>query len=300
MMMVYGRSFSRRIELTDAVNFYNHRVARIIPLLALVAVLKLSLDFTFSHDGHYQQFGKFFLTATGAFSLQAPGFLSSTTGAWSLGIEGFFYMVFPVLALMAMNISVLKLGLATLFLVMAQQTLLLLLSDRISDGTAHWNLYISPLTFAPFFMLGILIYRSTPENKTLNLMWCLISFAAIIGFSLVQSVEILTNPTAFLLLSGLSALSVCLAYRSNIGARIRPLCSFLGDVSYALYLTHWIANTLVQKFSRSISLPQWLEFAAFIIVAVAGAYLSYILFERPARNFIRRRCWVPEIAARPS
>lgn len=286
MMMVYGRAFSEQIDKSSLFAFYNHRLARIMPLLALVSLLTFA-KVAIWHEASANELAKFFLTATGAFALQSAGFLSNTIGAWSLGIEGFFYLVFPAVALLTMNVGTRALGMAIILLVAAQQAFLFLLRDKIGSEE-HWNLYIGPLTFAPFFMAGVYIFRQETLQRKIRLIWAVLGLGIEICFSLIFDIELKSNAFCYLILSLVSAASVWCAYKSKINSRMIWLCAFLGDVSYALYLTHWIAFVLVLRLSRFYAFPIWLEGVAFIFVAVSGAYLTFVFFERPLRNFIRR------------
>lgn len=287
MMIVYGRVFSEEISKDSLFSFFNHRIARIVPLLALVSLLSL-LSGVVAGQASASAFIKFLLTSTGAFALQSPGFLSNTVGAWSLGIEGFFYMIFPAVALIAMNVENRKIGLTVAFLAAAQQAFLFLIRDRLGNTADHWILYIGPLTFAPFFLAGIYIFRQETLERRIRLHWSLLIFSLIVCFSLIFKVELKSNAFCYLTLSALSAASVWCAYVSKINHRMIWLCSFLGDVSYALYMTHWIAFAIVVRLSKMFALSTWLECAAFVCIALAGAYLTFIFFERPSRDFIRR------------
>jgi peptidoglycan/LPS O-acetylase OafA/YrhL len=102
-----------------------------------------------------------FLTGSGLFALQLPGYLSNVVGAWSLGIEIAFYAVFPIVCLLANNARLRTLLIVVATLIVAQQALLLLLQRMATeDPTRFWHYYTTPLMFAPFFAAGIVVYRS--------------------------------------------------------------------------------------------------------------------------------------------
>lgn len=77
MMMVYGDRFKGSIEVGAVQSFYLNRVARLIPLLAAVAILS-----TIVAGVSAATLAKAGLTATGLFGLHMPGFLSASVGAW--------------------------------------------------------------------------------------------------------------------------------------------------------------------------------------------------------------------------
>ena len=153
------RYFSNGIMATDLFSFYKKRFARIMPLLAAVVIVWMFYQVIRNGAGFSGLWQKTFLTGTGLFALQMPGILSTTTGAWSLGIEIAFYATFPVLALLAVNLP--TVGLVAVFagLVFAQQVLLGILPESVDP--AFWGQYTMPLTFAPFFAAGFVAHRFT-------------------------------------------------------------------------------------------------------------------------------------------
>ena len=285
MMVVYGQRFEYGISPEDAGSFYRNRVAKLISLLVVVGIIQLVVS-QFSVGAApgvdiWPQLVRYVMTATGAFALHLPGFLSSTTGAWSLGIEGAFYLMFPMVALAAMNarLSVL-IGVAA-FLTACQQGVMFLIRDF--DTTAFWNFYITPLVFAPFFAFGILIFRLSSNAKPVNSIWTVTGMTGIAAFSILHPGDVLRSPISYLLLTALAVTCVWVAFRATISPKITPLCSFLGDISYSLYLTHWIAGMLSHAVIKRSGLPVWIELPVFLTIAVAGAYASYRLLESPAR-----------------
>jgi len=223
---------------------------------------------------------------SGAYALAVPGFLSSTTGAWSLGIEGAFYIVFPLVGLAAMNARPRALAVVAAFLILCQQGMIYLL--RGMDDAAFWNFYITPLVLAPCFPLGVLIFRSDAGRQSFHPVWNVVCLVCIAGFSIVVPGDVMRAHGSYLLLTAMSALCVWLAYRARIGERLAPLCSFLGDISYSLYLTHWIAELLAHAIAKKLGSLAFIEPALFLVLAVGGAYSSYRLLENPARIALRR------------
>ena len=238
MMVVYGQLFEDGISPEDAGSFYRNRVAKLIPLLVVVGILQLIVS-QFSGAaalgvGLWPQLVRYLMTATGAFALHLPGFLSSTTGAWSLGIEGAFYLVFPMVALAAMNARLGILIGVIAFLIICQQGVMFLIRDF--DAIAFWNFYITPLVFAPFFALGILIFRVSMNARPVSPIWTVTGMTGIAAFSILHPGDVLRSPISYLLLTALAVTCVWVAFRATISPKITSLCSFLGDISYSLYL----------------------------------------------------------------
>jgi hypothetical protein len=75
--------------------------------------------------------------------------------------------------LLANNARLRTLLIAVAILIVAQQAVLLLLQRMATEDPAHfWHYYTTPLMFAPFFAVGIVVYRSRSSGPT---RWCSLS-----------------------------------------------------------------------------------------------------------------------------
>lgn len=290
MMMVYGRDFSAAISLHDLRRFYWHRISRIMPLLAAVSIFTFALGHALLiHPNMASDAAKMFMTATWLFSLHMPGFLSNTNGAWSLGIEGAFYLLFPLVCLLAINCSQRALVIATVLLVAAQQILLFLLRDMASDELRHWHYYTSPLTFAPFFAMGLLIFKTEIIPTVQN-----IAIAGLLGliialFTLFVKVPLFTTHWAFLLLSALAFLTIFFAYHATVPRWLVGTSQFLGNASYSLYLTHGITFWFLSRAERAGIYGPLTKSLLYFPAALLVAHCCFRFFERPLQNALRSR-----------
>jgi peptidoglycan/LPS O-acetylase OafA/YrhL len=292
MMIVYGRTFFHSVNLGDATLFYWNRISRILPLLCAIALVNFLIG-AISSLGNLNlvagQAASAFMTGSGLFALHLPGYLSNSTGAWSLGIEIVFYLMFPVVCLVSNAATTRALAVAALFLILGQQIVLLFLHKlAIHDLPRFWHYYTTPLTFAPFFLFGISIYRFTGGNTRLNLLWSFSAMAIITAYSSVLHVDVFSSNTHYLALAGLTFVAVFFAYRSNLPAFLIKPASFLGNISYALYLTHPLALDVANSVSAAMQFGPVLNGIIYFGLSVAAAYGSFVLFERPVRNALRR------------
>jgi peptidoglycan/LPS O-acetylase OafA/YrhL len=297
MMLVYGRTFVGSIAVADVKSFYWNRISRILPLLCAVALANfLIILIRFSSDSNWhfvlRSAAKAFMTGLGLFALHLPAYLSNSIGAWSLGIEIFFYFVFPIICLISNVVAVRSVVFVTCLLILGQQIVLALLQEMIPENNGHfWDYYSVPLTFSPFFMLGILIYQLPGQRRYLNLLWSACGLGAIIAYSSVLNINVFTSNLHYLALTGLTFVSVLFAYRSNLHAALFGPASFLGNISYALYLTHPFSFSLAQRITAAIHLGARVQAIICLAVAISIAYCSFEFFERPARGFLRRMNW---------
>ena len=271
MMMVYHERFVDGISPSAARSFFRKRLARLIPLLVVVALLAGTKQ---ALTGEID-IARAVLTGTGLMALHMPGFLSNSVGAWSLGIELAFYAVFPLIALLVTNWR--QAAVAVAILVGAQHMLLW----QLAGSPSFWEYYVSNLVFAPFFAFGILMSFDTTKRSASYLVPALIGFSAILSFSVFFDIDLMQSQLAYLGLTLAGALVVWATWRSHLHAALRPIASFMGDISYSLYLTHWIANDIV----RLLPVSGALKWAAFSFLAMLGSFLCFRFFENPARRY---------------
>lgn len=282
MMMRYATDFVGHISAETALAFYKNRIARVLPLLAVVTLISLTYFNLKSGNSAFSGWQKTLLPGSGLFALHMPGLLSNTVGAWSLGIEIAFYVSFPIICLLAMTASTRVLTLVTFALIVAQQLLLRQLPP--ANDPEFWVRYVMPLTFAPFFAIGVLIYRGTTRQASLwYLLAGLAALSTVFAFSSVVSANVFRPGWAHLTLMGLCGLAVMFMYQSTLPAWLAPIGVFIGEISYSLYLTHWLAYQLVKEVA---AVPVSVAFGA---TAMALAICFTYLLERPARRLIGRR-----------
>ena len=287
MMLVYGPQFGSQIGLGAIRAFYLNRVARLLPLLALVAVGSAVAQIVLLDAPPGPAVLRAYMTGSGLFGLHLPGLLSNTPGAWSLGIEAVFYLLFPVIAIASMNASAGTLVMAAVVLTASQQVLIVFISDVAASR--FWDYYVTPLVFAPFFAAGLVLYRWEIRPRAGYLVVSLGALAAVFTFSLVFPGNLYASHGRYLILLALCIAAVGSAYRSEFPGPLEKPAGYVGDISYALYLTHWFSYQAVDLLAQRLDLSPQVQFVGFAAVAVAVARVVFVAFERPARDGIRRR-----------
>lgn len=293
MLMVYGSRFRSGIAPESCASFFRNRIARLLPLLICVSLVVVV-------ETHFDSgvIGRAVLTGTGLFSLGMPGFLGSSTGTWSLGIEALFYTVFPVAAMAAMRASTKVLILTTIGLLVAKHIFLWLLQPMIGNEKVFWDYYSEPITFAPFFAIGFIIYRiggSRLNQFTPVGLGCL---AVLMSFSLMVDDNLFSDQPMYFALTILAAFTIYCFYRSRLPTWMIGIAMFLGDISYSLYLTHWIVDWFVNKICDAAQWSLGVQWAMFLVTAVTVASISYRWLETTAREWIRASAKPPLQMAR--
>jgi peptidoglycan/LPS O-acetylase OafA/YrhL len=288
-VMVYS---SERLygEPGAPIKFLARRLARIVPLYwAATTVL---VWFVMPYASTKAVLGSLFFTP------RIPFEVPLLVVGWTLIFEMFFYSVFAIALLAKRRFAVV--ACATLFLISFA-----LLGPALTDAPAgdYPPMSRSVAYFADpiiiefaFGMLIALVYRagvrlSIPATSALillGLVWCVTS--SILSIPRQFSFGI----TAALIVAGMS-LSSMSAPKSGI---IIVGIAFLGDVSYALYLTHHLSFDFLAWVATALAINPfdyvWPYFCAMLVTALLIASATHLIFERPVTKFLQK-----EIEGRP-
>jgi peptidoglycan/LPS O-acetylase OafA/YrhL len=274
--------------------FYERRIRRILPALAVMVVFALLASALLYDSGRFKSFSKSllatmlfysninFLNEAGYFD--APSLLKPLLHTWSLAVEEQFYIVFPLLmyAIHTWARKSVKLILSIVALIS-----LALAVYTVNNHDATSAFYLAHMRAWELLVGGLLALNIFPAttNKTINtslgLSGALMIFIPIFRY---------TEQTPF---PGLSAvvpvLGTALIIYSSMAERslvgkvlgVTPLV-FIGQISYSLYLWHW---PLVIFAKYYIIRPlTGLELFLLLVVIFAISILSWRFVETPFRS----------------
>lgn len=282
----YIYTFKSEIALSTLRKFFVNRIARIMPLLFIVAsamqLLRMASDGTFST----QDLSRFLLTASGLFSLHSAGLSSNTIGAWSLAVEILFYALFPVLMLLFANMRRRTLFLIAACLIPAQHAGIAL--AREYSDPIDWYIYASPIVFAPYFMIGFLIQRDSPRGSSLSFWGGLLFLFVVLGFSFAVNARIMSGGLIHLFLTIMSGVTIWFMYHARVPAWLRRGAVFLGEISYAVYLVHWFVFQALGLLRSHLGLPISIAFPVFLVTCCIVAYVTYLWVEMPLQRVVRK------------
>lgn len=288
---VYSDAF-RHYTVREHLHFLLIRLARVYPLHAFVlvalALVVVSLPgFAARYEHPYP-----FFTASGfvvsALLLQnwARHQLIWNGPAWSLSAEWAAYVAFPLPLLIARGIRESRRALFLAALSLSLLALTLLLSGRGLDSTGKAGF----LRLAGEFLAGCLIHRvyqlglpSTFPWSFANLL-ALLSFGALLFFR--PALPLVLLPLGFLILSIVHYTGLLNRFLSS------KIVVLLGDLSYSIYLTHWILIQIVGWYVSRSPLPNAAAGWGLTILLVTSIFvvsgMTWRYVERPARAFGRR------------
>ncbi|MFN8383391.1 MAG: acyltransferase [Anaerolineales bacterium] len=224
---------------------------------------------------------------------------SFNIAAWSLSVEAFFYVIFPLLLILVMRQPVKRLIWISLGFWALSQIIHSALIIRFMPESAAWLAYF-PLFHLNSFLLGVaggiwyvVIGSQVTVNQAVNRLFLLLSLGVVL---LLLSVRELTTsfPTSFSLDNGLLApfflvviLSLALDTTRLAKSLSHPWLVLLGDASYALYILHIPFRWMMEKYLTGSTIPYETLYLIYVPVTIAICVLVFKYIEVPARDWLR-------------
>ncbi len=243
-------------------------------------------------------------TCTQAFIPKQDVYYGLNGVSWSLSCEAFFYLLFPFIAphLLSRSRRFLR-------IVVAADLCYLLLTPTLAyglDGTrgwvpahAEWIFFVNPLYRLGEFVLGIVAAAAVragwrPRTPlSLPVVGALATTGAVAWMQVTLGLRVARPSFALLLLPWFvliiaAAASRDVAQRRGL-LRARALV-FLGESSFALYMTHQLVQRTVD-WRAVVPGPRssTLLFAAYATTSIVVAGLTHVWIEQPAERWLRRR-----------
>lgn len=263
-------------------DFYAKRIKRIVPALQVVLlfVLLISAVFFVQSDvrlnAKYVFLADFFLS--NIYFWRYLNYFSSTDNillhTWTLGVEWQFYMIYPLILLLLKKFYVKKIKLFWLalgFICVISFLCMLLIGKSDSD----FIFYMLPARFWELSIGGLAFLGSNTLKPTKFYQNIAVTISVlIIVFSTFLITESILWPSIYTLFPILATVAI-LIVNADLKIFNNPIVSFLGNISYSLYLWHWPWFILFKYFG--FIQPEYV--VILIIFSIASAYLSYRFIE---------------------
>ncbi|MBJ6610041.1 MAG: acyltransferase [Candidatus Thiothrix moscowensis] len=284
------------------------RFARIYPIYLLALLVMIAAKFN--------EAGSDPLTVgLGISMLQAwiPGYpLTLNSPGWSLSVEAFFYLFFPLLLLVAKRHHLKALIIASVVLWLSTQvahTVLLNTRDYAPFSALHDFIYYNPVmhlnTFVIGFIAGVWLLEgklqsfSSPLPNHAGLLACiaLIVLLLIARQPLIAATGIRFDYTNGLIAPLFLVFIVLLALNtSHLSQYLQhKWMILLGEASFSLYILQKPLHGIYEKVVAGwIPDNSALHFYLFVIVLTGTAILSFQWVETPLRRFINSLYRTPE------
>lgn len=275
-------------------NFYKRRILRILPALFVMFLVTSVMAYLYCLPVELEDYARSLASAVGSISniyfagtagyFDAPAETKPLLHTWSLGVEEQFYLIVPLLMLLAWRIAPKRAGL----LFAAAAALSFAAALAVSYRNTSFAFYLTPFRAWELALGALLSIGFFPAPATA--FWKNACGAA--GLLLVLGVIFLGSPSAPLLLmtslTGIGATLMIASSERGISAvgkllSLRPIV-FIGLISYSLYLWHW--PLIVFQRTDELLLPNSSGVAtklALVVLSVGIAFLSWKFIEMPFR-----------------
>jgi exopolysaccharide production protein ExoZ len=264
------------------ITFFVRRLARIVPLYWLATTVLVW--FVVPYASTKAVLGSLF------FAPHIPSEAPLLFVGWTLIFEMFFYAVFAIALLAKWRFAVVA-G-VTIFLISFS---VLLAPDSAGPSTqppsARGIAYLADPIIIEFVfgMMIALVYRAGGRLSmcaTMSLIIVGIIWLAVTSPSLPRPYS--AGVAAALIVAGM-------ALSSKPSPRYSPFVRsvvFLGDISYSLYCTHLLTFGLVAWTVTNLAISPldhaWAYMAAMLMAGLVVAAATYLTFEKPTTNFLKR------------
>lgn len=300
MAIAYYRPQTK--ESFPTIRYWLARFARIYPIYLLALLLMVFAK----RQGSGSDLSTVLLSV-GMLQAWIPGYpLTLNAPGWSLSVEAFFYLCFPLLVFLVKRQQLRPLATVTIALWLLTQiihTTLLNSSAYQPFSLLHDFIFYFPIMHLNTFLMGFIAgvwLQDHPNQSLVGIQKPLHPLGWVIAITITLLIirEPLTTLTGIKLdyTNGLIAplflaIIVLLALdRSYLSQWLRHRwLILLGEASFSLYILqkplHGIYNTLV---------PSWIDpqsnlhFYGFLLTLTTVAILSFLYLETPARRFINK------------
>ena len=276
--------------------FYRQRINRLFPaLFATVAFTFIAASFILLPN----DFERFSLSSIASL-LSISNFLfwgeagywdvASNTKpllhTWSLGVEEQFYLIYPVLLLFIFRTG---LSAAKCLMLLAATGFLVCYFYTVIDTSGAF--FLLPARFFQFLLggaLAALVHERSVQSLLIKKYFAGLSFAVGLGLIVYSSVAFgkTIYPGAYVLAPSLGAFLVIMSGSSkNVPGSIvvsvldNPLFSWVGRISYSLYLTHWPIIVLYRYSTNE----------TFTLIEVAGLLCATFLTGVMLHYFVEKK-----------
>ncbi|MEN4951775.1 acyltransferase [Stenotrophomonas sp. TWI819] len=270
-------------------SFYLHRVFRIAPLFFVLLAFSIWRDGRGSHSGHSAT--EILANVTFTFNLFDGWEAGIVWASWAIGVEMLFYAVFPLLFHFIHTLTRASVA-ALLGTIISLLAVTGVLGAPGLAGTGDYGL----LRHLPVFLYGILAYHAFKAMQAMSTgkakrcgMALLVAVGSLLAVLTLGSAQAIIAPGIGWGLFG-ATYAVLLVAMSllPLSVVVNRATTYLGQVSYSLYLGHPIVIALlipmfrrIQAFVPHADLAYLICAALTLAIALPLAHLGYRFIEVP-------------------
>jgi peptidoglycan/LPS O-acetylase OafA/YrhL len=291
----------KEVSATGSVSFrmfYARRARRILPMAVLVTVITVIASLVVFWPGRamaslWDALWSLLFVSNIAFAARGTDYFAQEQASifqhyWSLSVEEQFYLVWPVLIL-AVALLALRRGWPVRLLLNVMVVVVALASIAVAIASTHaapTAAYFSTFARGFEFLLGAMVaVNGQALGRMRPLARTVLSIAGLGGIAasvvLIDPLDGFPGPQA-LLPAASAALFILAGTGIPQGVSLWPLTtrgvSYIGNISYSLYLWHWPVITIT---AALVPLNSVLGLASAMVVTLILSAASYRWVERP-------------------
>ncbi|WP_126650560.1 acyltransferase family protein [Chryseobacterium aureum] len=291
MTRIILTSFSKdNFKLLD---FYGKRIARIFPALLVMIFFFMVviyffvptqfipyLESSFSSSLFFSNI--FYYLNSGYFDASSQ--LNFLLHTWSLSVEWQFYMFYPLLLLLLKKTYSANFRLfRTIFFSLIVMSFIMMMVHNINDNAFSFFIFYTRAWEMMFGGLAFLYERDTHKLKQKYKNFIVIICILILAVCIYTIESHSTSWPSFLTIIPVASTSLILLLNTDFKFFKNKIVTFLGNISYSLYLWHWPIYVL----SLYYGLHERLRYKIiFISLSIIFAIISYYLIEK--KNYSKK------------
>lgn len=280
---------NQRFDLSIVLNFLQRRWFRTLPNYFLFLGINIVLIYFGLISGFLNEYlSTFFVFFQNFYKPYDFLFWES----WSLSVEEWFYLLFPLILFLLLKIKKVKAKNIILFTIVIFLIFPLIYRILQANQNKDFDLYFRKLVLTRLDTIGfgllaayIHYYHSVFWKKTKNIFFILgLLLLTLLVTTFNQSVLFLE--TFYYSFIGLSIFFIIPKLESlkNEPFPLKPV-QFISRISYSLYLVHIPLLQIIPKiFVVSSKLESLLLYGLFWLTAIALSYFVYVFYEKPIMN----------------
>jgi peptidoglycan/LPS O-acetylase OafA/YrhL len=295
MIIAYGKQKTGTI---NAKAYYINRIARIYPLYIFALFLTIITQLS-KHDVHFKD------VLLQIFALQSwylPLVLKLNSPGWSLSVEAFFYLAFPILFNYVYSKYSTKIVFASVisFWIISQVTVNYLFLSPFYKGfpsDSHNFLFYWPILHLNQFMmgniLGYIYLRYAGKNRNFDLPVIAVVSALLILLSFKPTFNFHDGLMAVIF----APLILLISLNSGIITKAfsNKYLVILGEASYGMYILQYpIRNFCLSAFKRLHISNETIFFYGYLVILIGVSIVCYYMIEIPAKD------WIKSLQTRPA
>lgn len=276
--------------------FYRRRFARIYP--AYMVALGIAASLWALRDPSALLRGSLTPFLLQAWVPDSTSYFAINVPAWSLSVEAFFYLLFPlaIVAFRRLSSPVLWFAGGVLVAITTAIAFYASLTTGPSDLAANtfrvWFAIYFPVSRLPEFLLGVALALLMKRGDLPRIPWALAvalvlaTWAAMSAWPSIYSVS-----AVYMIPFGILVASAAQRDIRGVPGWLRaPLIVEGGAISYCFYLLHHILiMRLSQQGFAALGFSGWFAFAVTLVLSLVGAWTLHRFVELPVDRMLRGR-----------